>query len=238
MRKKNSLIRNLLVLGIIVLLIGIAVQPSTATVQNELIDKNKKEFLFQTIIDITNKKEIEDLIDNEKNSGFFLDFNYNLRSIYREILLKDPALVRSLIFSKQKITQDYLNFAYNSGCKITNILGEEKVFELVDSITVKNPAFSDKLSNIIENNEEINNKISELKIINQELNPTSPFDGYPIICGVLLMLTFTFALPMFSIFFLILLLSSHPLLGPLFVGLLGLFSANLAFFLALVKTFC
>ena len=62
MSKKKGLIRNVLVLGIIILLMGIAVQPGTATVQNDLNFKDKKDILFQTIIDIANNKDFKNLI--------------------------------------------------------------------------------------------------------------------------------------------------------------------------------
>ena len=86
--------------------------------------------------------------------------------------------------------------------------------------------------------EEIKIKIEELKMMNREIKPTSPTQINPIICGILLMLTFTFAIPMVSICVIILTLSTRPILGPFFVVLLGIFSANLALFLSLVKTFC
>lgn len=238
MNKKKGIIYNTLVFGIIILLFGLAVQPSTATVQPDKIGIEPKEFLFQTIIDIANNQEIEYLLDQEKNNGFLLDFDYNLRSVYRKVLFRAPNLLRSLIFTKPTVTHDYLNFVYEQGCELINIIGEDKALEIIESIKINNPTFSNGLSNIIENNEEIKNKITEIKLMNQELNPSSPFEGYPLICAILLMLTFTFAIPMVSIMVIILVLSSRPIFGPFFVVLLAMFSANLALFLKLVQTFC
>jgi len=238
MNKKKSLIKNTLVLGTFILFIGLAVQPSTANIKPDKLDVESKEFLFQTIIDIANNKELKNLFEQEKNNDFFLDFDSNLRGIYRKLIFRNPNLLRSLIVTKPTITHDYLNFAFEQGNKLINIIGEDRALEIIESITITNPTISNGLSNIIEKNEEIKNKIAEIKIMNQELNPTLPFEGYPIICAILLMLTFTFAIPMVSIFVLILMLSSRPILGPFFVGLLAIFSANLALFLKLVKTYC
>jgi len=237
MRKKKGLIRNLLVLGIIFLLMGIAVQPGTATLQTEKADIDPKDTLFQTIIDIANNQEVINLFEKEKNNGFFFDFDNNI-NVYTNILLKNPELLNLLFLTKTSITHRNLELAYEKGYEIINKIGEDKAAEIVESITITNPRISNGLSNIFENNEEINNKISEIKVINQESNSALLFNRTPIICAILLMLTFTFAIPMVSICVIILTLSSRPLLGPFFLALLGLFSANLALFMTLVKTFC
>lgn len=238
MNKKKDLINTTLVFGIIILFIGLAVQPGTATVQPEKIRLEPKLLLFQTIIDIANNQEVENLFEQEKNNGLFLDFNYNFRSVYRKLLFKDPNLLRSLIFTKPTINHEYLNFAYKQGCELIDIFGEDKDLEIIESITLTNPNFSSKLSNIIKNNEEINEKIEEIKAINKQLNPTLPFEGYPIICVILLVLLFTVSIPLASFFGLILLLSSHPLFGPIIAGLFLMFSIIVGIFLELIIIFC
>jgi hypothetical protein len=238
MVKNRVFIRKALVYGIIILLIGIAAQHGTATVQIEKNDVEKKDFLFQTIVDIANNEDFKNLLFEDKNNGFFLDFDNNMRKVYRNILYQNPDLLSLLFLTKNSLTQNKLEFAYEKGLELVNNIGEEKALELIESITITDPTISNGLSDILENNEEINNKIEEIRIMNQELNPSLPFDGNPIICGILLMLTFTFAIPMVSIFVIILTLSSRPLLGPIFLGLLGIASANLALFMTLVKTFC
>jgi hypothetical protein len=238
MSKKKDLIRNVLVLGIIILLMGIAVQPGTATVQNDLNFNNKKDTLFQTIIDITNNKDFNNLINSENSNDFYFEFDYNLRKDFRDIFFENLGFFSSLLFTKTSLTHNQLESAYEKGSELINTIGEDKALELVDSIKIKNPKLSNGISDILEENEEIRNKIEEIKMMNREIKPTSPSDINPIICGILLMLTFTFAIPMVSICVIILTLSTRPLLGPFFVLLLGLFSANLALFLTLVKTFC
>jgi len=238
MNKKKCLIKKILAFSIIMIFLGLAVQPGTANVETDKKDEFDKNFLFQTIVDIANNKEFKNLIDKEKKNGLFLDVHYNIKNIFRKILLKEPNLLSSLFFTRSDLTHGNLDLAYETGCELINIVGEDKALEIIDSITITNPTISKKLSDIIYSNEKIKNKIAEIKLMNRELNPTLPFEGYPLICAVLLMLTFTFAIPMVSIFVIILTLSTHPVLGPLLVGFLGLFSANLALFLTLIKIFC
>lgn len=238
MTKKKGLIKKILVLSIIILFLGLAVQPGTATVETDKKEEFDKNFLFQTIINIANNKEFRNLIDKEMKNGFFLDVDYNIKNIYRTILFKEPNLFSSLFFTKTSLTYDNLDIAYKKGSELIKIVGEDKALEMIDSIKITNPIISEKLSYIIHNDEKIKNRIGEIKLMNKELNPAIPFEGYPLICAVLLILTFTFAIPMVSVFVIILTLSSHPILGPLLVGLLGLFTANLALFLTLIKTFC
>lgn len=238
MNKKKDLINNALVFGIIILFFGLAVQPGTAIVQTEKIESESKDFLFKTIIEIVNHREIKNLFEQEMKNGFFLDFNYNLRSVYRKLLLKDPNLLIQSIFTKPTVTCEYLDTAYNQGCDLINVIGEDKALEIIESITVTNPNISNKLSYILKNNEEINEKITEIKAINQQLNPSLPFEGYPIICVVLLVLLFTVSIPFASFFGLILLMSSHPFLGPIILGLFLMFSAIVVIFLELIVIFC
>jgi hypothetical protein len=238
MIKNRILIRNTLVFGIIILLFGIAVQPGTATVQIYRDHEEKLDFLFQTIVEISNDKEFKNLINREMKNGCFLDFNYDFKNVYRNILFDNPSLLSSLFLTKNSLTQNNLESAYEKGRVIINEVGEDTALDLFESIKINNPRISNGLSDIFNDNEKIKSRISEIKLMNQELNPTLPFDGNPLICAILLMLTFTYAIPMVSIFVILLTLSTWPILGPFFVALLALFTANLALFITLVKEFC
>jgi len=237
MSKKKGLIKSIFVIVTIILLMGLAVQPGTAKFQLDK-DIDEKDYLFQTIIDIANNEDFKNLINQEKNDGLYIDFDYNYINVCRNILIKNPRLLSSLFLTKSPLTYDKLDLAYEKSSELINTIGEEKALDLVESITITNQKISKGLSEIFEKNEDIKNRIEEIKIMNKEINPTSPFEGNPIICGILLMLTFTYAIPMVSICVIILTLSTRPILGPFFVVLLGLFSANLALFFSLVKTFC
>jgi len=238
MNKKRFLVNKILVIGILCLLFGIAVQPGTANFQPKMIYIEPKEFLFQTIIDIANNPDVKNLIEQAKNNGALLNFNLYYRNIYRKLLFKNPNLLRLLIFTKPTITHEYLNIAYNQGCDLINELGEDRALEIIDSITITNPIFSNKLSNIIKNNDELNYKINEIKAMNCELNHRSPFEGYPIICAILLILLFTVMIPFVSFFGFIVLLSNFLILGPIFFSLFLASLAIVGIFLELIALVC
>ena len=97
---------------------GIAVQPGTAKVQTNNINEDEKDILFQTIIDIANNKDLKNLIDIEKNNGFFLDFDYKFKNIYRKILFNNPGLYiarYSLLFIAQNSDYEFALFILLSG---------------------------------------------------------------------------------------------------------------------------
>ncbi len=238
MKIKRILVNKILVIGTLLLLFGIAVQPGTATFQPKDIHIEPKEFLFQTIIDIANNPDVKILIEQEKKNGVFLDFNLYYRNIYRKLLFRNPNLLHLLILTKPSITHEYLNIAYNQGCDLINELGEDRALEIIDSITITNPNFSNKLSNIIKNNDDLNYKINEIKAINCELNPYLPFKDHPIICAILLILLFTVMIPFVSIFGLIVLLSNFLILGPIFFSLFLASIAIVGIFLELIALVC
>ena len=195
---QNNLLKKGLVVGILVLFIGVGVYPAIAvnpvtstniTQDEEIIvveETEPKDYLFQTIIDIANNPEVQDLFEHAEND--LINYEFDSRSVVLELLFKNPRLLFSMLFSKSSITYDYLDSAYNRGCEITNVLGEDKVIEMVESIEIANPELFDKLTNIIVNNEELSNKIAELAELNGELKQDSPFQDYPILCAILLII--------------------------------------------------
>jgi len=191
---KDRMFRESLGVAVILLFFGVAVQPSIAIVQlEEEVNANTKDYLFQTLIDISNhpdvKKFLEQYENDWKNNNGFVNFDFD-RTISRKILFRNPRLFRSLIFTKPSMSYEYLDSVYRKGIKITNILGEEKVLEILASIEVTNPEFFEKLNSIIMNDEELYDNIAKLEKMNHEC--VSDFTwGFPIICAILLLITIT-----------------------------------------------
>ena len=180
---KNNLLRKGLVVGIIVLFIGVGVYPAFAvepisftniTQDNEiesLEDVEPKEYLFQTIIDIANNPDVKDLFEQIEDGWINnnpISFDFDSRGVFRKLLFNKPSLVFSMLFTKPSMTHKYLNFAYNEGIEITNILGEEEVLEIVESVEITNPEFFVELNNTIMNHEELSNRISTLAEMNKD----------------------------------------------------------------------
>jgi hypothetical protein len=184
--------RKAFIVGTIFLFIGIGIQPAFAVepVISSNVNKeeniNPKEFLFQTIIDIANNAEVNELLKQVKNECCNpIRLTFNDVGIHKKLLYNIPKLLIPMFLIKPHLTINYLDFIYNRGCKITNIVRDEKVNEIVKPVEVTNPEFFNELNYIIMNNEELSNRISILKEMNNELITDSSSEDNPIICSIL-----------------------------------------------------
>ncbi len=184
---KKGLVRKGLVISVILIFIGVGIQPAIATVQQEeeLIDVEPKDYLFQTILDIANNPDVKELLEQYDNDLFKVDID---RSVYRKLLLRNPRLLINILFTKPSISVEYLNNCYNNGIEITSILGEDKVLEIIENVKVTDTKLFDKLNNIVTKDEVLSGKLDTLKEVNKVLNPITPFEDNPIICTILLLL--------------------------------------------------
>jgi hypothetical protein len=196
---KKRIICKTLVVAVIVLFLGVGIQPAIATVnpKEEIIDVEQKDYLFQTIIDIANNPDVKELLEQYKYDLFMVDVD---RSIIRKTFFRNPRAIISSVFMKPSMSIEYLNFAYENGVKIINILGEDHVYKIVESIEVTNPQIFDDISNIISNDESLSNYIEILKNINKELNQNPPLFILPVTCGIFMAL-FLFIFAINNIFF-------------------------------------
>jgi hypothetical protein len=188
MNKQVGLLNKILVIGINILLIIIAVQPSIAVVQpGEKRDIESKGYLFQTIIDIADNPEVKNLLGQNRNNLFKIDID---RSIFKNIFLRNPRFFHSLIFTKPSMNQGYLDKCYYKGIGIINILGEDKALEIIDSIKFNNIKIFNNLNIIIKNDKELFSRIASIQEMNKELKSNSPFKGDPLICYITLIFLF------------------------------------------------
>jgi len=188
--KRRILIKELTI-GVILLFIGLAIQPSIATIQPKEIDIEPKDYLFQTIIDIANNPDVKKLFEQNDNGLFKVDID---RNIYRKIFFRYPRLFSSLIFSKQIMSLEYFDEYYNKGIGITNLIGEDKVLEIMESIDIVDTQFFNELNNIIKNDEKLYPKLETLKEMNKKIKPETPYENNPIVC-VFLAVLFIVSIP-------------------------------------------
>jgi len=222
MDKKPILLYKTLVVGVIVLLISVAVQPSIATIQpKEEKNIEPKEFLFQTIINLENNPDVQSLLEQYNNKILISDYDY--KSVLSQLLFKKPRLLFSMIFTKPSVTYDYLEKSYNKGIKITNILGEDKALEVLESVEISNPKVFDELNNIILNNEELSSRIATLKEMNKEFNPIAPLDANPIVCGTLALILIPTLIIMAFYYALAVLFVENTTLSNIFLFVFGIF---------------
>lgn len=182
--------KEILILGIIFLFIGVGIQPAfavepvkTPNIYNQ--DIEPKEYLFQTIIDIANNPDVKDLLEQYEDDLLRVDID---KSLYREIFFRNPRLLFDMLFTKPSFTPEYLDSIYDKGCQITNIIREDKVYDITKSITIGNIDFFDNINDIIVNNEELYFRIITLENMNEEPKSNPTFWSFPIICALLLIL--------------------------------------------------
>jgi len=193
-------LRKVLVLGIIFLFLCVSVEPilSTEIIQDENTDQvddtkilgemESKTFLFDTIIDIANNPDINNLLEQYNYDVFNSNFDY--KNLYSQLLSKKPLLLLRIIFNKPSISNKYLDKSYNLGIKVADALGESIFFDILESIEITNPEILDELNEIILNDDELSNKINILKEMNNDLNTVIPFEDTPIICTFLIITGF------------------------------------------------
>jgi hypothetical protein len=123
-------------------------------------DIEPKDYLFETIVAIANNPDVKELL--EENAQNIINFDFNNKYVFRQLLLKNPQLSSSLIFSKPKLTTQYLEKTYNHGIELINIFGEEKFLEMLDSVKLTNTKLLEDLNSIIKNDKELSNSIEIL----------------------------------------------------------------------------
>jgi len=195
--KKEWLVKTL-VLGIVALFISVSYQPiiaeKTLSVEKESNNDNVsfeevKEYLFQTLIDISNNQRVKEFLNEHKHDLITNNNNnYNYKNAVKKILLQKPKLLKSILFTKPKMTYEYLEKNYNKGLDIIDILGEEESLDIVESVKIVNPELLVELKNIIANDEKLSNRISVLEEMNNNLISKLNFSDNPIICNILAIL--------------------------------------------------
>jgi len=207
---KEGIYKKGLVFAVILLFIAVSFQPIIAdnTISvgkesdyNNVDFEHAKEYLFQTLIDISNNPEIKGLL-KQSNQRIFTS-NYDYKSAFSQLFLKKPRLLLSILFTRPKMTYEYLEKNYNKGLEIIDILGIEETSNIVESVKITNPELFNELKNIIANDEELSNRISVLEEFNNNLNSNLGFQNNSIICIILNIIITPFLLGMmFSLFLL------------------------------------
>ena len=134
-----------------------------------------------------NNPYIKNLVRQSKIDDLIYDSDHNFRSVYTKILFKDPKLFRSLIFTKPSTSYEYLTKCYNDGIKVTDIIGDNKAQEIIESVEIISQDFFEDINNIIKNDEELSNKIKILKEMNKDYGSDSKGNN-TLICVILILI--------------------------------------------------
>jgi len=188
---QKNIVKKGLVIAVICLFIGVSFQPiiaeNTIAVEKESDYNNvdieqAKEYLFQTLIDISNNSEVKEFLNVHKQN--LITNDYDCKNAVQKILSQKPKLLKSILFTKPEMTYEYLETNYNKGLELYNILGEEETSKIAKSVKTNSELFN-KLKNIIVNDKELSDKISNLEKINIDVKSNWKFWNFTIICGIL-----------------------------------------------------
>jgi len=183
--KKKILIGSIIAVVILVLVSFSSVvgYSSVKNTQEEIITSEWdfeycKDYLFETFVEIADNEDVKDLMNNNNQNRFPTNsyFRYNSMFSFRK--------------NTNKLTIENLDFIYNMGLKIFDIIGEEKALEILSSVKITNPELFTELDEITMNNQILSERIStlhEMNSINFENGELFEW-GFPIICGIAIIL--------------------------------------------------
>ena len=186
---KKELLVKTLALGIVVLFISVSYQPiiaeKTTSVEktsdyNNVDFEQAKHYLFQTIIDVSNNPMVKEFLNEHKHDLIINNNNnYDFKNAIQKIYSQNPRLLKSIFFTKPKMTYEYLETNYKRGLEIVDILGKEESLKMEESVKIVNPDLFNELKNIIANDEKLSNRVSVLKEMNNDLISTLNLEDFP-----------------------------------------------------------
>jgi hypothetical protein len=166
----------LLVLGSLTNVVGFqTVQSSNQKVISDKVDQ--KEFLFQTILDIANNKEIQKIIlKSQINRGRVFGTGISFS-----------------VFTPQVLTKKFLNNAYRIGAILSKVFSLSKMHSILERYQVDNQEVQKEISAVIEKDATLKREITQLSNSKCDCeNDNAVSWRFPILCTFLLFL-FTFA---------------------------------------------
>jgi hypothetical protein len=166
----------LLVLALLTNVVGYqVVQSSNQKAINSEVDK--KELLFQTILDIANNKEIQKVILGSEITGkrFF-----------------DPGM-RFSVFNHPVLTEKVLKRLYTMGVILSKTIGKSKMHSLLEQYPVSNQGVQKGINAVIEKDATLKAEMKQLSNLSCDCeNVSTTVWNFPIICSLLY--------PIFAIF--------------------------------------
>jgi len=164
----------------------------TAEPANHAIAKaeiNQKELLFQTILDIANNKEIQNIL--QKYDGRE-SFGWSLQAPEVNPLLMNLGMHGSVLLSPPPIlTKAYLELAYTIGTRLLKILDTSRMCSILEQYQVRHQGLQQEIIAVIEKNSGLMNKINELSDVHCDCKKSSTTGwNFPVICVILFPISF------------------------------------------------
>ena len=159
---------------------------------------NQKELLFQTILDMTNNKEIQRII---------------LKSQIRSEGFYNPGVGFS-VFNTPVLTKNQLKHMYLVGVMLSKIISKSRIHSIVQQYQIINPVVQKEINAVIEKDVTLNGEMNQLsnsecdcenqKIIRLDLSTT--------ICTILLVILIPFLIILETSAELVILFEQNPIL--------------------------
>jgi hypothetical protein len=143
-------------------------QTSTTKLKQDLVDQ--KELLFQTILDISNNKEIQKLLLNSNigKEGFF-----------------NPG-VRTSLPIPHMLTKKELNTAYHIGLILSKTFSASKIHSMTERFQVNNQGIQNEINAVIEKDTLINREMTQLSDLKCDCgNDNTTSWTFPVLCTLL-----------------------------------------------------
>jgi len=173
--------RKGLTAGIILLFVGVAIAPSInfTVVNASNNDKRENEFsqkdlLFQTIVDIANNKDIQQVILKSQ--------------ISREGFLNPD--VKFAVFNTPVLTKNQLKQMYLVGLMLSKTISKSRMHSMVERYQVNNQWVQKEISAVIEKDVTLKEEIMQLSNSECDCGNTSETTvwHFPVICTILVVL--------------------------------------------------
>ncbi|MCX6664650.1 MAG: hypothetical protein NT038_01110 [Euryarchaeota archaeon] len=160
----------IIILASLINVVGYQTVQSTnqITINNE---GNQRELLFQTIADIANNKEIQQII---------LKFQVSRKGLFYPNE-KFPTL------NTPPVTKNQIKNLYFIGLFFIKVISKSKMQSMLEKYQFNNPEIQQELSTIIEKNATLNREVKQLSSSECGCdNEQTPTFGLPVLCTILL----------------------------------------------------
>jgi hypothetical protein len=182
---KRRMLSKGLVLAVILLFIGVAIQPgiSTNTIKDEKTDVDAKDYLFQIIIDMVNNQELQDIIQKSKLRGSLINSLHMPGLIF--LFMKSRTSFR-LLSQSSFLTKSFLEYAYRMGVKLSRTIDVSKMHSIIQRYQMSNQELQKEINTVIENNANLKAGITQLLSLNCDCEKNSTMNwSFPVICLIL-----------------------------------------------------
>jgi hypothetical protein len=173
--KKYPLI-GVSIVAVIVLIVAslsnvVGFQTVQSSNQNVIKDEvDQKELLFQTILDIANNKEIQQII---------------LKSQISRVGFLNPD-ARYSVFNTPVLTKNQLKHMYVIGLLLSKIISKSKMLSMVEQYRVSNQGMQKEITAVIQKDATINGEITQLSNSKCDCeNDNTTGWNFPIFCAIL-----------------------------------------------------